>query len=238
MINIAICDDDFEFREFAKEVISNIVAKYQQEVWIDTYQNGEDLLKALEGNFNVRINILVLDIDMPEMDGYAIARILNERYPEVLIIFASNREDLVFQAFEYRPFRFVRKAYFEIEIMLAFRKAFEVIEGQREKSSVIKYIGGEEKLAHRDIIYLMVLRRKVCFYLMDGRVLEVRDSMKTVLDKLSDVKLIQINSGCVVNSAYVERCSSDSIVLKTGEKLPISRGRARNVKIQIRKNWG
>lgn len=30
MINIAICDDDFEFREFAKEVISNIVIKQGQ----------------------------------------------------------------------------------------------------------------------------------------------------------------------------------------------------------------
>lgn len=79
--------------------------------------------------------------------------------------------------------------------------------------------------------------RKVEFYLQDGRVLAVRGTMKGMLEKLADKKMIRINSGCTINADCVRSYTSDTVTMENGEKLPISRNRARSVKIQIEENW-
>ena len=195
------------------------------------------MLKALEGNGESYFDVIVLDIDMPEMNGYQVAKRINKLEPQPLVLFVSNREDLVFQAFEYRPFRFIRKSFFELEMKLALRKIFEILEERRDKKSIIPCIGGEEKVQHSDIMYVMVLHRKACLFMKNGRVLEIRGSLRHALELLDDVKIIQINSGCAVNCVHVEGYNVDSLFLDNGVQLPVSRARMKEVRILIRKYW-
>ena len=238
MINIAICDDEEEFRKYALEVVGQICQKHNQPYWSDYFSTGEDLLKALEGDGASYFDVIILDIDMPKMNGYQVAKRINELGIPSLMLFVSNREDLVFQAFEYRPFRFIRKNFFELEMKLALRKIFEILEERRDKKSIIPCIGGEEKIQHSDIMYIMVLHRKACLFMKNDRVLEMRGSLRHALELLDDVKIIQINSGCAVNCVHVEGYNADSGFLDNGVQLPVSRARMKEVKIWIRKYWG
>lgn len=237
MINVFICDDDKEFISREKEIVEKSAKRYKQEVWIESYEKGKELLLFLEKHENRELCIILLDIDMPEMDGYAIAEIINKKYAEILILFVSNREELVFQAFAYKPFRFLRKNYLEIELVHALRKAFEILEIRKKKETLIECKGEKILLAHTDIVYLQMMNRKVNIFLQDGEVLLVRSTMKGMLEKLNDSKIVLINSGCAVNTDYVTRYSADIVFLKNGEGFPISRERAKSVKIQIEKNW-
>ena len=45
------------------------------------------------------INILFLDIDMPEENGFQLAEKINRLRPDTLIIFVSSHEKLCFQFF-------------------------------------------------------------------------------------------------------------------------------------------
>ncbi len=237
MVEILVCDDDREFAVLEKEVAWEVAIRYHQEVWIDLYQSGRDLLKALEKKEETKLCIVLLDINMPELTGYEVAKILNERFPEVLVLFVSNKEELVYAAFEYSPFRFIRKSHFMLEIRHALRKAFEMMERRMEKYIKVLCDGEIILLAHWQILYFLMRSRKVCFYLWDGRVLLVRGTMKGMLEKLGDRKMIQINSGCVINADQVESYTSNTVTIKGGERLPISRDRAKSVKRQIEENW-
>jgi DNA-binding LytR/AlgR family response regulator len=237
MITILICDDDSKFAEFEKETIGAAAKRYGQEIWTEFYEDGKSLIQAVEEMDKTNLCILLLDIDMPELTGYDVAGILNEKYSDMLILFVSARDELVYEAFEYRPFRFIRKSHFELEIRHALRKAFEVLERRMEKQTIVASKGEKVLVSHGDILYLLMLSRKLCIYQKDGRVLEVRNTMKAMLAELNDKKLIQINSGCAVNVDYVVSYTADTVVMKNGEKLPISRGRAKEVKLEIEKGW-
>ncbi|MDR0941396.1 MAG: response regulator transcription factor [Bacteroidales bacterium] len=84
--SIFICDDHQLFRDGIK----CIVTENGYEV-IGEASNGKDLLKKLETE---QPDVILLDIAMPEMDGYETAKIILENNPQqhILIISASESE--------------------------------------------------------------------------------------------------------------------------------------------------
>ena len=83
---IAIVDDHAMFRKGLVSLV-NLFPGYQVQL---EAANGQDLITQLKPD---RIpNILLLDIVMPEMDGYATARWVRANYPEIRILALSTME--------------------------------------------------------------------------------------------------------------------------------------------------
>ena len=143
MVEVLICDSDKGFALLGKEAIGKVAAKYQQEVWVENYLNGGELIHALGQKEDTKLCIVLLDIDMPELGSYNVAKILSEQFPEVLLLFVSAREELVYAAFEYHPFWFIRKSNFMAEICHALRRAFDLLECRIGKYIEIS-CGGEK----------------------------------------------------------------------------------------------
>lgn len=68
------------------------------------YQNFTDFQKY---------DICFLDIDLKNEDGITLAKKLKTYNSQLIIIFISQREDLVFQTFSVQPFQFIRKKHYQ-----------------------------------------------------------------------------------------------------------------------------
>lgn len=238
MINVIICDDDMRYAEIEKKVVRETADRKREEIWIDFYTNEEELFSSLKQRADTSLCILLLNIDMLEHRHHDMVKTFNKQYPEMIVLFVSGREELVFEAFEYKPFWFVRRGKVSDELCHVVEKAFEELEKRLEKQSVVKCSNGRVHLAHKDILFLELVHRKVFIHLVREKVLEVRGTMKGLLEKLNDRRLIQINSGCAVNADWIESYTKDAVVMKNGKSLSVSRDRAKKVKLQIRENWG
>ena len=83
MLKIGIVDDHKLFRKS----LSLLINSYENmEVAIDA-ENGKVLLEKLE---DVAIDLVLLDIQMPEMDGYETCKMLYAIYPDVKILIVSQ----------------------------------------------------------------------------------------------------------------------------------------------------
>lgn len=83
IIKIAIAEDHEMFREL---VSAHIDTFENCKVVIQAY-NGRDLIDKIEAKEN--IDLVLLDISMPVMNGYDAAIILHEKFPEIKILFCS-----------------------------------------------------------------------------------------------------------------------------------------------------
>jgi DNA-binding NarL/FixJ family response regulator len=84
--NIGIVDDHTMFRKGLVSLI-NLFPGYQ--VTLEA-ANGQDLIKQLQPS--KLPDILLLDIVMPEMDGYSTAKWVRLNYPEIRILALSTME--------------------------------------------------------------------------------------------------------------------------------------------------
>lgn len=83
-MNVLIVDDEVEIRKIIKDYckLENYIT-YEAE-------NGFDALKILEHN---NIDIVVLDIMMPEMDGYSILKEIRKKFSIPVIILSARSDE-------------------------------------------------------------------------------------------------------------------------------------------------
>jgi len=86
--SLAIVDDHLLIAEALGEIIDGF-DKYKL---LFTAANGKVLIEKFKQNKNIP-DIILLDIAMPEMDGFETAKWLTTKHPEVLILALSMQED-------------------------------------------------------------------------------------------------------------------------------------------------
>ena len=85
MINIAIVDNEKSVLENIRGILLNLSGEFK-DVHIDTYEKAEDFLVAFE---TIRYQILISDVDMPEINGIEMGKKARDRDPNIYIIFGS-----------------------------------------------------------------------------------------------------------------------------------------------------
>lgn len=112
-MKIAVVDDE----RTTLNIICNIIKEHtEKDSVIDAYESSVSFFKNID---KLVYDIVLLDIDMPEIGGFQLAETLKLIKPDITIIFVSNLEHLVFQSLEYKPFRFIRKSKLEEDISSA-----------------------------------------------------------------------------------------------------------------------
>ncbi len=86
MINILLVDD----QELLCEVLTTWLQEESDFKVVGIAKNGKEGLSKIE---MLKPDIVLMDIEMPEMDGLNAAQIISDRFPEVKVIFLSAHEE-------------------------------------------------------------------------------------------------------------------------------------------------
>lgn len=94
MIKILIVEDNFFLQKALEEKISN----FSDIVIKDTAQNGEEAIAILKNNHV--IDLILMDIEMPKMNGIIATEIIKNKYPQIKIVMITvfDNDDNVFNA--------------------------------------------------------------------------------------------------------------------------------------------
>ncbi len=233
-MNIAICDDDKCFVESLYKNIFDILVQYDYDIidfQIYKYNSPKALMyQCFHDSSYSNIDILFLDISMPEIDGFDVARICYEQFPETLIIFISDCKELVYQSLHYSPFRFLCKKTYTEHLKEALNSAIE------KKLKIINYI-----TVKSDGLLIPVKIKKIIFaekekttnyiniHSTDNNY-KYRKTIHEFLEAVPESYFIKINSGIVVNMKYINSISADNLELFGGFRLKISRAQKSEVK--------
>ncbi len=80
-INILLVDDHTLIREGLKLILK----KNKNFKIIGEASNGVEAIKYIEKNAN-KVHVVMLDITMPELDGFEVAKIVRQSYPDIKIL--------------------------------------------------------------------------------------------------------------------------------------------------------
>jgi response regulator NasT len=128
-LRIVIADDE--------PIIRLDLKKMLQGLGYDVVAEAGDGVKAIEAARNMKPDVVILDIKMPEMDGIDAAKIITEeKIAPVLLLTAYSQIDLVSRAKEAGVYSYLVKPFKEsdlmpqIEVAVARWDAFQKIEEQ------------------------------------------------------------------------------------------------------------
>ena len=228
-IKIALCDDDVK----ALPVIAGAAesAFTEKGITADIYRftTGKALLQAME---QTHFQIILLDIEMPGMDGIAVGRKIREKGDGTQIVYVSEAESRVFESFLVQPLGFVRKSNFLNDIAAVVELYVKTC-AQDERGDYIEFHtrSGILTLKSRQIRYIEGSRNYQLLYLEGQKEpVEVKMTMERLEAVTQAHDFIRIHKGYLVNYRSIQRINATAVTLLDGTQLPIGRSKAAEVK--------
>ena len=166
-MKIVICDDE----KIYVDKVYDIVKKYCENDEISYYENAEQLLNDIE-NSTYNNDIYILDIEIDNVNGLDIAKAIREKDTSALIIFLTNYDKYVYDAFEVKTFRYIPKDVIEEKLPQAVKDAVVRI---KERNSKNIYVGVSGRVIRRieldEIVFIEKYQKNIIFNLLDKSVI-------------------------------------------------------------------
>lgn len=236
MVKVAICDDEKNSVILHEKIVKNSLQKCRIGYEITTYTASTNLLYDIIDD-NYFFDLILLDIEMPDISGMELAQQIKYRLPNVRIIFITSHIEYAIDAYELSIFRYVPKNNLENKLSSAVVDAAKLIELQSDQEYIIKTNRRMEKIPFNNIYYIQRDGKNACIVSNYG-ISKVRKSLQQIYNELNSSEFIFIDRGYIVNIIHIMKISDSLAILKNGEQLQISRSHLQDVKLQINKFWG
>lgn len=212
---IAICDDEIFLANQVKEICEAFFITHNLKGKCSVFTSPEKLLQAKQ-----KFDFLFLDVEMPEMDGFQVAKALREKDAQVYVIFLTFHQSRMAEAFGVKAFRYLLKPINETDIYQAMS---DVIEEIGTTTHMLIPVKNQEIVVNiKDILYLEAIGEEVIIYLMATNYI-VREPLKKWKEKLPKDRFFQTHKSFLVNLAYVKSVGKNTLLLNNGLEIPMSR---------------
>lgn len=233
MIRIAVCDDEEYTGRLIYDKVKKLICEQEGVYEVKLFTRAVNLLYEIEDG--AYFDLLLLDIEMPDLDGMKLSETIKAYLPLVLTIFITSHEKYVYESFKVQPFRYIPKPLFDRMMPSALKDAICLIKKYDGIFFIAENKDGIEKIDIRNITYIWHREKYAYIEKKDGSRIKVRKTLKQVYSELPMDDFIWIDRGCICNIVHISKINCGDILLNDGTRLQISKDRISDVKSRLRK---
>ena len=223
-MRIYLCDDELKIREEVNNRIKVSVPAAE----VELFSSGKLLLEQLHRE---SCDILLLDIDMPELSGMEVAERLAELQQKPLLIFVTGHDELVYDSFRYHPFGFVRKQFLEAELGKVLKDCeAELTRNLRQFN--FRTAEGEVRLLYSELLYFESEGNYLRVHTKDAEY-RFRSTIAAVEAALVKDGFIRLHKGFLTNQTAIRLFGTDTVELTDGTLLPVGKTYAEEAKAKF-----
>lgn len=193
-----IVDDE----PLAVKLLESYVAKTPELQLVGSYTDSVEAMTAIK---SLAVDLLFLDIQMPDINGMELARLIPEK---TRVIFTTAFKEYAFESYEVSALDFLLKPIRYNKFIAAVEKAQRWFSRETEpvettvpagRDNIFIRVDGElRQLNMSDIMYVSGMKDYVVFYLDDGSKLITHITMKAVEDMLPASDFLRIHRSYIV----------------------------------------
>lgn len=223
VIRVAICEDD---ESYATQLLS-FLSEYQKETGAslktDLFRDGQQLLF----NYKTDYDILLLDIEMPKMNGVDAAKEIRKLDPSVTILFVTNMAQYALEGYTVQAKAYLLKPLNYYGFYLEMESAIAALKSRSTDYLLVSTEDGTVKLPAGRVVYIETDGHDLLYHTTDDKTYRSRSSMKDADAKLSALSFARSSVSYLVNLAYVTQVSGDTVTVN-GSTLPLSRNKRKD----------
>lgn len=230
MFNIVFCDDNERFLVDLNNVMEDKCKKYladgEEIILGPSFGNGEKAINYIRKH---HVDVLFLDIDMPKLSGFDVAKVVCREYPHIKIIFMSAYDNFVYSSFDFYPFAYLRKKQISKELPMVINRLVNKM-NESTKQLMLATTSGIKKVSVSMITYAESKKNYYKVYTLQGKHYECRGTLTGLENDLQDSDFFRVHSAYLVNLEHVEKILENSFVQVNNATIPIAQKRMQEFK--------
>ena len=218
-MKIALVEDNEMHRAKISEEIQKYFEERGEAYELRSFGNGSDML---DHYYSVGgYDLLLLDIQLPGMDGVSLARQVRQNDAKVIIVFITNITAYAVQGYSVNALDYILKPINRISFRNTLDHVCELFRQRTEHYISVTTGEGLFKLDISQIYFIETEKHAVRLYYTKGS-FHINETLKSMEEKLKKAPFSRCNNCYLVNLAHVEKVKKD-IVIVAGHELSFSR---------------
>ena len=213
-----IVDDN----DIARTTLAHLAKQIPNLNIISEYNNALAAYNHLQSE---KIDLLFLDIEMPEMTGIELTRNLNDK--EIIIIFTTSNKDYALEAFELNIADYLLKPFTQSRFLQAVTKARAILESRSENVQISKdefLLVRDSNVTRRlkldDIFYAEAMGDYVKFYTRE-KMFAIHGTMKAAEERLLKDNFVRVHRSYIVSLGKIDTLQDGGLVVN-GQFIPVA----------------
>ena len=225
MLRVAVVEDDAAAAQTTKEYLNRYGAGNGVSFQADLFARGEELLDG----YTPRYELILMDIRLEGgMSGMELAQEIRKLDTFVQIIFITSLARYAVKSYEVGALDFLTKPVSFYQFSMKLDRALRVIRRNEDICLTVPTVRGLKVLPSREIRFLEVSDHDLIFHTEQGEY-RTRGSLGKTEEQLAGHSFLRTAVSHLVNLRYVSEIDGNTMILTTGERLPISRSRKKEV---------
>lgn len=215
-----IVDDE----AIARDIIASHLSQIEH---IEVLAQCNNAIEAFNFISHTTVDLIFLDINMPEISGIAFAKSINKN---IKIIFTTAYRDYAVDGFELQAVDYLLKPISFERLLKAVTTYFEVY--QKPKTHIDKeehlqnfiFVRSDRRMLKVDfdaIIYIESYSDYIKIHLNNSKIV-TRETITSIEAKLPKTQFIRIHRSYIIAFSAIESFTNDSVII-SGKELSISR---------------
>ena len=230
-IRAVIADDE----PLARRGVRQLLAPHRDVIVVAEARNGRETVEALRVHAP---DLLFLDVQMPELDGFGVLREHGTaRIPAV--IFVTAHDEFAVHAFDAHAVHYLMKPLEEARFSEALERARVRLRASRVENRLrIPTSTGDLVIDAEEIEWIEADDYYAAIYVRGRRYL-MRESLASLEQRLDPARFVRTHRSAIVNVARIREVASQDaetfLVLRSGMRVSVSRRRRERVTELLRR---
>lgn len=218
MLKIAVVEDDATQQQTLCAQVRHFFAENGEKVEMFTFGDGAELLEHYP-----KPDLLLMDIDMPRLNGLDAAKQVRTFDDEVLLIFITNLIQYALEGYAVDAMDFIVKPITTVGCRPAFERVLKRLRQKRGSQIEVRCHKNHLVINVNEILYAETSNRCILLHLRDGE-MEINESIQSFEERTRGMGLFRCHGSFLVNLTAVDRIGkTDAIV--AGVTVPVSKYR-------------
>lgn len=223
-MRVAVCDDDASMREYYTGLIRLIAENRKLSVFIDEYEQAEQLLFALADKKDPP-DIAFLDIFMPGENGISLGTQMRKEGFIGSIIYLTRSKEHMLPAFDVGASNYIIKGheYEDARFERVFLRAADEVKKKKRKYLLLNGISEHRNIAIESIYYFEVNKHICLVHYGAGESFEFISSLGKIENTLLAYQFMRVHKSFLVNCKEVKSYTFKEIVMSNAARVPVGR---------------
>lgn len=219
MVRIAIVEDEHPFMQTLERFCKRFGEERGEQIEAVCYDNPLVFLQKYRGG----VDIILMDIIMPQLNGMECAKRLRKRDDTVLLCFVTSMAQYAIQGYEVGAVDFIIKPVSYDEFSMKMSRILRILKKQASDTILISSRSELKKIDLRDLYYVEVYNHSLIYHTSAGD-FEAYGKLSSLESDQRFRNFLRVSPSYLVNCGMISSVQEDSLTVN-GAKLPISRRR-------------
>ncbi len=229
MIKIAVCDDE---KIYSDKICSSIHRELKEhdipDYEVTVYNSGTEF--AAEGEKLYEYDVIFLDINMPDINGFELASKIKDNNNNIYIVFVTSFLNYAIQGYRFDALRFILKSDMDNLMQECIETIIRLMKIDYHRVSY-DFIEGKCEIVTNELIFIENNKHKLTFnFYGKDKTLGLYKKLDDVEKDLDGYGFLRMHKSYLVNVKYIKRIINYAAVLQDGRELPIPREKIKQVK--------